>query len=45
MIGRSIILVALGSMFWGFYSSMRDIDAADQKLMEEIERTKEGGGG
>ncbi len=44
MIGQSIVLVALGLMFWGSYSSIRDMDAADQKLMDEIARTKEGGG-
>ena len=38
MIGQSIVLVALVVMFWGSYSSISDIEATTQKLLNEAAR-------
>jgi hypothetical protein len=39
MIGQSIVLVALLVMFWSSYSSIREIEATTQKLLNEATRT------
>ena len=39
MIGQIIVLFALLVMFWSSYSSIRDIDATTQKLLNKTTRT------
>lgn len=39
MVGQSIVLLALLLMFWGNYSSVRDMEAQTQKLLNEASST------
>ena len=43
MLGQGITLLALVFVFWGNYSSMRDMDAESQKMLEEIAKMREDG--
>ena len=38
MIGQTIVLLALGVMFWSSYSNIRDLDAKTHKLLNETAR-------